>query len=99
MENILNELLQNGELIRPAQLEFVRSVDKYYKRTGQISDKQYFILKEIRGDLNKKCIVEVTMLISEKFPDSEKIIKKPAWQGGAINDKGGNCSDKDKEKF
>jgi hypothetical protein len=54
IKNILKELLQDPDQLTPGQAQFVKSVERYYKRHKAISDKQFETLKNIGKEIKTK---------------------------------------------
>ena len=76
IKELLSELLQNIDQLRSGQVDYINSVNKFFKRYKRISDKQLIILKDIRAELNEKCTTEASEIINEKFSDVQNIAKK-----------------------
>lgn len=47
IKNIFANLMQREASLTENQVNFIKSVHKYWKQTGQLSDKQVHILREI----------------------------------------------------
>jgi hypothetical protein len=95
IKTILKELLQNADLLRPSQVEFIRSVNKCYRKYKKISDKQYIIIMDIWGQMNEKCLFDASLALVDRFPDVEKIKKSPSGGRAGIKTKT-ETHDKDK---
>jgi len=85
--DIISELLNNSEHLRPGQVDFINSVRKYKRRYKKISDKQLFILKEIRSGLNEKLTAEAGEVINSKYPEMQKINKEKPRRGNRGNER------------
>jgi hypothetical protein len=57
-QNILSELVTNIDRLGTGQAQFVRSVNKYYRKNKKVSDAQFKVLKSIHESLNEKIHLE-----------------------------------------